>query len=242
MSTRNRGGPLHGVRVVELTKVWAGPYVGKLLSFLGAEVIRVESMESLDVTRTYGVADINKAPGFQAVNPQKLSVQIDMKTPEGIRLLLDLLAKADIVALCVKSSDTAAAAKQIAAHGKKKPVVISFQNGVSNVEELKKARLGAVTAYSPTPRHELEHAIDAALAAAGADRLTTTVTPGAGKLFVAYGASTPPNLPPASEIVDLANVPISGSGVNAISAVNTRRPPWRSLSQPSGDEKSSVPT
>ena len=44
------------------------------------------------------------------------------------------LAKADIVALCVKSSDTAAAAKQIAAHGKKKPVVISFQNGVGNAE------------------------------------------------------------------------------------------------------------
>lgn len=95
--TVNRGGPLQGVRVVELTKVWAGPYVGKLLSFLGAEVIRVESLESLDVTRTFGVADMNKAPGFQAVNPQKLSVQIDMKKPEGIALLLDLLAKADIV-------------------------------------------------------------------------------------------------------------------------------------------------
>lgn len=95
MSTR--GGPLQGVRVVELTKVWAGPYVGKLLSFLGAEVIRVESRESLDVTRTFGVADIDKAPGFQAVNPQKLSVQIDMKKPEGIALLKDLLAKADIV-------------------------------------------------------------------------------------------------------------------------------------------------
>ena len=92
-----RGGPLQGVRVVELTKVWAGPYVGKLLAFLGAEVIRVESEGSLDVTRTYGVSDINNAPGFQAVNPQKLSVQIDMKTEEGIALILDLLGKSDIV-------------------------------------------------------------------------------------------------------------------------------------------------
>jgi crotonobetainyl-CoA:carnitine CoA-transferase CaiB-like acyl-CoA transferase len=97
MTQAKRGGPLQGVRVVELTKVWAGPYVGKLLSFLGAEVIRVESRESLDVTRTFGVADIDKAPGFQAVNPQKLSVQIDMKKPEGIALLKDLLGKADIV-------------------------------------------------------------------------------------------------------------------------------------------------
>ena len=97
MSARARGGPLQGVRVVELTKVWAGPYVGKLLAFLGAEVIRIESLGSLDVTRTYGVKDINNAPGFQAVNPQKLSVQIDMKTKQGIHLILDLVAKSDVV-------------------------------------------------------------------------------------------------------------------------------------------------
>ena len=97
MTATSRGGPLVGVRVVELTKVWAGPYVGKLLAYLGAEVIRVESLNSLDVTRSFGVDDINQAPGFMAVNPQKLSVQIDMKQPEGIRLLLDLLAHSDVL-------------------------------------------------------------------------------------------------------------------------------------------------
>lgn len=95
--TSMRGGPLQGVRVVELTKVWAGPYVGKLLAFLGAEVIRIESESSLDVTRTYGVKDIDNAPGFQAVNPQKLSVQIDVKTAEGVQLILELLRKSDIL-------------------------------------------------------------------------------------------------------------------------------------------------
>jgi crotonobetainyl-CoA:carnitine CoA-transferase CaiB-like acyl-CoA transferase len=92
----HRGGPLAGVRVVELTKVWAGPYVGKLLAFLGAEVIRVESMSALDTSRLYGASDVDSAPGYQAVNPQKLSVQIDTRQAEGRDLLLGLLAKSDI--------------------------------------------------------------------------------------------------------------------------------------------------
>lgn len=92
-----RGGPLQGVRVLELTKVWAGPYAGKQLAFLGAEVIRIESHGSLDVTRTFGVDDIDKAPGFRAVNPQKLSAQIDMKSKAGIALLKDLIGQCDVL-------------------------------------------------------------------------------------------------------------------------------------------------
>jgi crotonobetainyl-CoA:carnitine CoA-transferase CaiB-like acyl-CoA transferase len=51
----------------------------------------------MDVTRFFGVDDINKAPGFMAVNPQKLSAQINMKTGRGIDLLLDLIRKSDIL-------------------------------------------------------------------------------------------------------------------------------------------------
>lgn len=97
MNGQQRGGPLRGVRIIELTKVWAGPYTGKLLAFLGAEVIRVESEKSLDVTRFYGVSDINNAPGFKAVNPQKLSVQIDMKSKAGVELILSLVQKSDVL-------------------------------------------------------------------------------------------------------------------------------------------------
>jgi crotonobetainyl-CoA:carnitine CoA-transferase CaiB-like acyl-CoA transferase len=94
---RPRGGPLQGLRVLELTKVWAGPYAGKQLAFLGAEAIRIESHGSLDVTRTFGVDDIDKAPGFMAVNPQKLSAQIDMKSEEGVALLKDLIGQCDVL-------------------------------------------------------------------------------------------------------------------------------------------------
>ena len=92
-----RGGPLQGVRVIELTKVWAGPYAGKLLAFLGAEVIRVESVNSLDTTRTLTGKDWDNAPGWQAVNPEKLSVQIDIKAPEGRAIFLKLVETADVV-------------------------------------------------------------------------------------------------------------------------------------------------
>ncbi len=91
-----RGGPLQGVRVLEVTKIWAGPYTGKLLSFLGAEVIRVESYDSLDATRAFGNTDINDAPGFQAINPGKYSVQISMKGEEGRRLVRELAKVSDI--------------------------------------------------------------------------------------------------------------------------------------------------
>ena len=92
-----RGGPLEGVRVVELTKVWAGPYAGKLLAFLGAEVIKVESSSRPEEMRAYGGTDINHAPFFLSINPEILSVDLDIKTPAGLDRLRELIARSDIV-------------------------------------------------------------------------------------------------------------------------------------------------
>jgi crotonobetainyl-CoA:carnitine CoA-transferase CaiB-like acyl-CoA transferase len=92
-----RGGPLEGVRVLEITKVWAGPYAGKLLAYLGAEVIKVESNSNLDEMRAYGGVDINNAPYFLSLNQEVLSVQVNMKSEEGMKLLRDMVAKSDIV-------------------------------------------------------------------------------------------------------------------------------------------------
>ncbi|OBI51410.1 CaiB/BaiF CoA-transferase family protein [Mycobacterium sp. E787] len=94
---RRRGGPLEGVRVVELTKVWAGPYAGKLLAMLGAEVIKVETARSPEEMRAYGGTDVNHAPYFLSINPEILSVELDIKSTEGMARLRELIARSDIV-------------------------------------------------------------------------------------------------------------------------------------------------
>jgi crotonobetainyl-CoA:carnitine CoA-transferase CaiB-like acyl-CoA transferase len=85
------------VRVIELTKVWAGPYTGKLLALLGAEVIKVECAALPEEMRAYGGTDINHAPYFLSINPEILSVDLDIKTPAGMAALRDLVAVSDIV-------------------------------------------------------------------------------------------------------------------------------------------------
>ncbi|WP_420716165.1 CoA transferase [Mycobacterium sp. 94-17] len=92
-----RGGPLQGVRVVELTKVWAGPYAGKLLAMLGAEVIKVETAGAPEEMRAYGGTDINHAPYFLSINPEVLSVDLDIKSGEGMARLRELIGRSDIV-------------------------------------------------------------------------------------------------------------------------------------------------
>jgi crotonobetainyl-CoA:carnitine CoA-transferase CaiB-like acyl-CoA transferase len=92
-----RGGPLQGVRVVELTKVWAGPYAGKLLAMLGAEVVKIETAASPEEMRAYGGTDVNHAPYFLSINPEILSVDLDIKSAEGMARLRELVAHSDIV-------------------------------------------------------------------------------------------------------------------------------------------------
>ncbi|SON59645.1 putative CoA-transferase [Mycobacterium simulans] len=92
-----RGGPLEGVRVVELTKVWAGPYAGKLLAMLGAEVIKIETAAFPEEMRAYGGTDINHAPYFLSINPEILSVDLDIKSSTGMARLRELIARSDVV-------------------------------------------------------------------------------------------------------------------------------------------------
>ncbi|OBI80147.1 CaiB/BaiF CoA-transferase family protein [Mycobacterium sp. 1245805.9] len=94
---RPRGGPLQGVRVVELTKVWAGPYAGKLLAQLGAEVIKVETASAPEEMRAYGGTDVNHAPYFLSINHEILSVDLDIKSDGDMERLRELISRSDIV-------------------------------------------------------------------------------------------------------------------------------------------------
>ncbi len=83
--------------MLEIAKVWAGPYAGKMLAMLGAEVIKAESMGALDEMRAYGGVDIEHAPYFLSHNTEILSVQVNLKSEEGLARLRDMIARCDIV-------------------------------------------------------------------------------------------------------------------------------------------------
>lgn len=94
-------GPLEGTRVLDLSRILAGPWASQLLADLGAEVIKVERPGSGDDTRAWGPPDMPGAPGesayFHAANRGKLSVCIDLATAEGQDLIRRLAAESDVL-------------------------------------------------------------------------------------------------------------------------------------------------
>ncbi len=90
-------GPLDGLRVVELTVHRAGPFCGALLADMGAEVVKIERPGTGDPTRSQGPAPPEGPAGyFQALNRNKRSVTVDLKTEAGVEAARDLLARADV--------------------------------------------------------------------------------------------------------------------------------------------------
>jgi crotonobetainyl-CoA:carnitine CoA-transferase CaiB-like acyl-CoA transferase len=95
-------GPLAGIRVVDLTVVWAGPFSAMQLAHLGADVLKVESATRLETTRGLGpyaddVVGYNRSGYFNQNNQGKRSVALNLKTERGKELLRDLIASADVV-------------------------------------------------------------------------------------------------------------------------------------------------
>lgn len=93
--------PLSGLKVVELARILAGPWIGQSLADLGAEVIKVEA-EAGDDTRHWGPPFIERdgdktAAYYYAANRGKDCVTADFRTPEGRQTVLDLIKGADIL-------------------------------------------------------------------------------------------------------------------------------------------------
>jgi crotonobetainyl-CoA:carnitine CoA-transferase CaiB-like acyl-CoA transferase len=98
-------GALAGVRILDLSRVLAGPWAAQLLGDLGAEVIKVERPGAGDDTRTWGPPFVRDGDGqptsdaayYLCTNRNKRSITVDMQTPAGQALLHDLARQCDVV-------------------------------------------------------------------------------------------------------------------------------------------------
>ncbi len=107
--------PLSHVRVLDLTRILAGPWASQTLADLGAEVIKIERPKSGDDTRSWGPpwlkdgngADTREAAYFLSVNRGKKSVTVDLSKPAGQRLVRNLAAKSDVLIENYKVGDLA---------------------------------------------------------------------------------------------------------------------------------------
>ncbi|WP_233574674.1 CaiB/BaiF CoA-transferase family protein [Acidovorax sp. 106] len=90
--------PLEGVRVLDLSRVFAGPLCAQVLADFGAEVIKVEHPGRGDDTRDWGMR-IGKTETtyYNSMNRNKRSITIDLQTPEGLKIVHDLLPQFDVV-------------------------------------------------------------------------------------------------------------------------------------------------
>jgi crotonobetainyl-CoA:carnitine CoA-transferase CaiB-like acyl-CoA transferase len=107
--------PLSHIRVLDLTRVLAGPWAAQNLADLGAEVIKIERPRTGDDTRSWGPpwlkgpagADTREAAYFLSVNRGKKSVTVDLSKPPGQELVRSLAAKSDVLIENYKVGDLA---------------------------------------------------------------------------------------------------------------------------------------
>src|SRR5215467_15010533 len=91
-------GPLAGIRVVDLTRILAGPLCTMMLGDMGADVIKVEPPDKGDDTRSWGPPFVaGEAVYFLGVNRNKRSLTLNMAVPAGQKILAGLIEKADVL-------------------------------------------------------------------------------------------------------------------------------------------------
>src|SRR5688572_18157025 len=91
-------GPLAGLTIVDLTRVLSGPYCTMLLADMGARVIKIEQPDRGDDTRAWGPPFVGSETAyFLSINRTKESVTLDLKSPEGRRIVDQLITRADVL-------------------------------------------------------------------------------------------------------------------------------------------------
>src|ERR671937_1723876 len=91
-------GPLAGLRVLDASRVLAGPFCGQILGDLGAEVIKVERPGSGDETRAWGPPFAGPLSAYYlSCNRNKRAITLDLGRAEGVELFHGLVGKTDIV-------------------------------------------------------------------------------------------------------------------------------------------------
>ncbi|XP_061095909.1 succinate--hydroxymethylglutarate CoA-transferase isoform X2 [Conger conger] len=89
--------PLEGIKILDVTRVLAGPFATMILGDLGAEVIKVERPGGGDDTRAWGPPFVgSESAYFLSVNRNKKSIAINMKDPRGVKLILELAEVCDV--------------------------------------------------------------------------------------------------------------------------------------------------
>jgi len=88
--------PLDGVRVLDLSRAISGPYVGRMLSDLGAEVVKVE-VSGTDITQVFGPRSHGHSGLYVQQNAGKRNISVALGTEAGAALLRELVARADVV-------------------------------------------------------------------------------------------------------------------------------------------------
>ena len=89
-------GPLAGVRVLDLTRILAGPYATSLLADMGADVVKVERPGDGDETRQMAPSQAGESHYFMSINRNKRGIAVDMKQPAGRQVVLDLARVSDV--------------------------------------------------------------------------------------------------------------------------------------------------
>ena len=143
--------PLEGVRILDLSRVYAGPAGSMILGDLGAEVIRVEHPENTDSMRGWVPFVNGESTYYMSANRNKKSVTLNLKTEKGKKLFLQMAEKADVVMENFKT-------------GTMERMGLSY-------EQLKKRKediiLCSITGYGQTGPYHMEPGFDPVIQAIG---------------------------------------------------------------------------